>query len=634
MSHPGASVEALAERLLGEHTLRRRSTAHQLLVAVMGLQWVVCVGLAAVLTPYTWVGSARSLHPHLQLAIFLGGLLFAGPLFFTFARPGSPLTRHVIAVCQMLFSALLIHLSGGRIETHFHIFGSLAFLAFYRDWKVVVTATAVVIGDHLLLGMFAPQSVYGVLNPEWWRFLEHAAWVVFEDVVLIAWCVIFTNDARVSARREAELEVTRSEITERVEARTKELHANQQQYRLLLETANAIPWEYEVSAARCSYMGPQADKLFGYASDTWAKPGFLASIVLPADQERFDADFESVFDSSIEHLELEHRFVTADARTVALRSYVKVAHQQSGVTLRVLSFDITERQQLEVELASAQKLESIGRLAAGVAHQINTPIQFISDSLTFIGDSHQEVTKILGLYREARQLWRTGADVDAKVTAIENLEQEVDLDYTLTNVPRSVERVLEGCDRVATIVRSLREFAHPDSKEKSLVDLNRALSSTLLIAASEYKLVADVDQQLGELPLVTCHAGEVNQAFLNIIVNAAHAIAEVVKGTQGRGKISVKSWADQGSAYISIADTGGGIANGLRERIFEPFFTTKALGTGTGQGLAVAHSVVVKQHGGSIEVHSEVGIGTTFVIRLPICDKVAAVSGPVDAVAA
>jgi signal transduction histidine kinase len=202
-------------------------------------------------------------------------------------------------------------------------------------------------------------------------------------------------------------------------------------------------------------------------------------------------------------------------------------------------------------------------------------------------------------------------------------EETADLTYLITSAPAAIERSMEGLRRIADIVRSMKEFAHPDQKEMTPIDLNQAFMSTLTIASNEYKYVADVETALGALPPVTCHAGEMNQVFLNILVNAAHAIADVVKGSERRGRITVASRREGDDVVVSISDTGGGIPEPIRDRIFDPFFTTKEVGKGTGQGLAIARSVVVDKHGGEIAVQTELGQGTTFLIRLPVEGKAA-----------
>jgi signal transduction histidine kinase len=196
--------------------------------------------------------------------------------------------------------------------------------------------------------------------------------------------------------------------------------------------------------------------------------------------------------------------------------------------------------------------------------------------------------------------------------------EEADLPYLLENMPGAADRAIEGLQRVATIVRSLKEFAHPDQKEKTYADLNQAIASTLTIARNEYKYVADVQTEFGDLPLVPCHLGDFNQAVLNIVINAAHAVESVIAAQGGRGRITVRTRRERGEAVIEIEDTGCGIPEAIRDRIFDPFFTTKPVGKGTGQGLAIARSVIVDRHQGMLSVSSKEGAGTTFTIRLPL----------------
>ena len=274
-----------------------------------------------------------------------------------------------------------------------------------------------------------------------------------------------------------------------------------------------------------------------------------------------------------------------------------------------------EHERLQLELSLAQKLESVGRLAAGVAHEINTPVQFVSDSVNFLRDAAKDLATVIALYREVCRA-NFGATSEA-ATSVAAAEEEVDLDYLLENVPRALDRSIDGLGRIATIVRSMKEFAHPDQTEMNAVDLNRAIETTLTIARSEYKYVADVETDFAELPPVTCTIGEINQVVLNLIVNASHAIGDVVKDGN-KGLIKIVTRVEGERVVIAISDTGGGIPEAIRSKIFEPFFTTKEVGRGTGQGLAIARSVVHKKHGGELSFESKIGSGTTFFIRLPI----------------
>jgi two-component system sensor histidine kinase HydH len=201
-----ARVAGRTQELFDEQITANYRRTSRMFAVLMIAQWLFAILIAVVWSPYGWAGKVHTIHIHVYLAVFLGGAISSLPVALALLRPTSTVTRHVIAIAQMLWSALLIHLTGGRIETHFHVFGSLAFLAFYRDWRVLIPATLVVAADHLLRGVYWPESVYGSLNAEWWRFLEHAFWVAFEDIVLVLACLRGVEEARSLAERHAEVE--------------------------------------------------------------------------------------------------------------------------------------------------------------------------------------------------------------------------------------------------------------------------------------------------------------------------------------------------------------------------------------------------------------------------------------------
>jgi signal transduction histidine kinase/HAMP domain-containing protein len=279
-------------------------------------------------------------------------------------------------------------------------------------------------------------------------------------------------------------------------------------------------------------------------------------------------------------------------------------------------------QKLEAELRQAQKLEAVGRLASGIAHEINTPVQFVSDSCRFLQEATRSVERVVATYQKelVPAAVATGLAGPA-LQAVARAESEADLPYLMENMPQAADLAMEGLQRVATIVRALKEFAHPDTKEMAPVDLNHAIESTLTIARNEYKYVAEVVTDLAPLPDITCHASEVNQAVLNIVVNAAHAIGDVVKGTDQKGTITLRTRVEGELVHLTIQDTGGGIPQAIQDKIFDPFFTTKEVGKGTGQGLWIARSIVCEKHGGELAFETEAGRGTTFHIRLPVDGK-------------
>jgi len=284
----------------------------------------------------------------------------------------------------------------------------------------------------------------------------------------------------------------------------------------------------------------------------------------------------------------------------------------------LVSQEITERKRTHAELLASRQMAMLGTLAAGVAHEINTPIQFVGDSVQFLRDSAHELLVLLDKLQRLREAVLAGTPLGEVVEEARAAEEEADLPYLRENIPSAFERCIDGLERVTSIVRSLKDFAHPSTEVKAPADINRAVETTLTIARNEYKYVADVRTELGNLPPVTCYVGEISQAILNIVVNAAHAIGAVVAGTDKKGVITVSTRLERDTVVIAIADSGTGIPENIRSRIFDPFFTTKEVGKGTGQGLAIAFSTVKDRHGGELTFESEVGQGTTFFIRLPV----------------
>ena len=273
------------------------------------------------------------------------------------------------------------------------------------------------------------------------------------------------------------------------------------------------------------------------------------------------------------------------------------------------------------ESLHSQKLEAVGQLAAGIAHEINTPIQFVSDSIYFLADCFEDLQTLLAHYQA---VVKKGSGIEALkslVVQVREYEEEVDLEYLMEAISPAIQRTVDGVQRVAEIVRAMKEFARPDMREMASADLNQAIMSTLVVARAEYRYVAEVETELQEIPQVTCHLGDVNQVFLNLIVNAAHAIADKNKASGDSsklGKIVIRSRVSGEHVVVEIEDTGGGIREEIRSRIFDPFFTTKEVGRGTGQGLAIARTIIIEKHGGEIDVMSTVGEGTTFRVSLPI----------------
>jgi len=288
--------------------------------------------------------------------------------------------------------------------------------------------------------------------------------------------------------------------------------------------------------------------------------------------------------------------------------------------LLIVGRDVTQRKILESQLVQAQKLESIGQLAAGIAHEINTPTQYVGDNTRFLQDANGDLCKLIGKYKDLLTACKAGAVCDDLIREAEATEKEVDIEYLVEEMPKAIQQSLEGTERISKIVRAMKEFSHPGTDEKTQVDINRAIESTITVTRNEWKYVAEMITIFDtSLPLVLCLPDEFNQVILNIIINAAHAIGNVVSNeTNGKGIITVSTQRDGHWVEVHIQDTGTGIPEAIRSKIFDPFFTTKEVGKGTGQGLSIAHDIIVKKHGGTITFETEVGKGTTFIIRIPI----------------
>jgi PAS domain S-box-containing protein len=362
--------------------------------------------------------------------------------------------------------------------------------------------------------------------------------------------------------------------------------------------------------ARFLGYGSPADMLSRLTEPLW-------SLAVSADRHR---EFEELIAKCGQVTSFELEVSKLDGSRIWISSSVRATFDDGKVTgFEGMLEDITERQLLRDQLLQAQKLEAVGQLAAGIAHEINTPIQYIGDNVRFLQDTFKDLTSLLQAYTDLVN------EVPADVLPIGSIERvneasgRADLGYLLEEIPNAIEQTLDGISRVSTLVSAMKEFSHPGTKEKTPLDLNHAIESTITVSRNEWKYVADLETRFdATLPSISCYPGEFNQVILNLIVNAAHAIADLpeVQGGQ-KGKILVETRDCPDGVEIRIGDSGCGIPPHARPRIFDPFFTTKEIGRGTGQGLAIAHSVIVGKHQGTIKFETEEGQGTTFIIRLP-----------------
>ena len=548
-------------------------------------QWVASILLAQFLSPLTWAGKTSTVHPHVWAAFFLGGVIAVFPAICGFQRPGQIVTRHMLAVAQMLMSALLIHVTGGRIETHFHVFGSLAFIAFYRDIRVLLTATFVVAADHFLRGIFWPQSVFGVLTASPWRTVEHAFWVLFEVSFLIMAIKRSLEEMLQVARRQVTLEDLNEAMEEKVRARTEQLRQTEERYRTLFEDAPLGIFQASPTGEILVANGAMLE-VMGFASHEEMRTSNARLHGVAASNPDV-ADLLQRLKSKGHLSAQEVGWQRPDGSTVRVQESLKAVRDCAG---EILSFegtaeDITERRELEARYLQAQKVQAIGQLAGGVAHDFNNILTAI------IGYSDLLIDKG-GLESASRA---------------------------------QVHEIKRASERAASLTQQLLAFSRKQTLLPRVLRLNTVVSEMDQMLRRLVGEHIQIQTKLAsDIAAVKVDPGQVQQVVMNLVVNARDAMPE-------GGKLTVETSnaildeeycrlhpeATPGSyVALAVSDNGVGMTPEVRARLFEPFFTTKGVGSGTGLGLATCHGII-KQSGGTISVYSELGVGSTFRVYFP-----------------
>ncbi len=319
---------------------------------------------------------------------------------------------------------------------------------------------------------------------------------------------------------------------------------------------------------------------------------------------------------------LEYRITHKDGSTRDVLDRGAVAREEGSDSIMIegLVTDITLAKLAERQMERTQLLQSIGRLAAGIVHEINTPVQFIGDNIHFMSDSFEQ---LLGVITECGKLAESsgqGSVTPEQIESVQKAIKDADIDFLVDEIPSAIEQTVDGVKRVSTIVAAMRDFSHIDERRLALSDINKALRSTLTVVHNELKYVAEVETELDkDLPMVMCCIDDLNQVFVNLLVNGAHSIGDVVDKESGeKGAIKVTTAKDGANVVITVSDTGAGISKEVQEKMFEPFFTTKGGDKGTGQGLLFVKAIVVDKHKGNLDWETEIGEGTKFIITLPI----------------
>jgi PAS domain S-box-containing protein len=366
---------------------------------------------------------------------------------------------------------------------------------------------------------------------------------------------------------------------------------------------------------------PRAEKVFEKAE--------TEVMGLPLDQCGLDWDWDKIADgisqsqTTCQPTRVDNiRYVRSDGEERYLSITINHLNRDNDYILgtTIIGADITDRKKLETQLQQSQKMEAIGQLAAGIAHEINTPTQFVGDNTRFFQDAFDDLIQIIREYENLIAKAKSQALTGELIAAAEKRIEEIDLPYLEEEIPIALQHTLKGVDRISKIVQAMKIFSHPGVAVKEPTDINKEIEKTITITRNEWKYVAEMKTDFDStMPLVPCYRAELNQVVLNMIVNAAHAIAEANQDNASqRGTIHILTYHKDNWAKIRISDTGAGIPDDIRHKIFDLFFTTKGPGKGSGQGLSICHSVVVEKHRGTLDLESQVGMGTTFIIGLPM----------------
>ena len=556
-----------ADELFQQHRQEIYRNTDQLFARLMLFQWVAAIMIAMTISPRTWVGQSSYIHIHIWAAIFVGGAISIFPIWMTRAWPGAALTRHIIAVAQMLMSVLLIDLTGGRIETHFHVFGSLVILSFYRDWRVLISATIVVYLDHFLRGIYWPYSVYGVLSASPWRSVEHAGWVIFEDIFLVISCLRSIREMRFVANRTAALE------------------SSEQNFRQIFEEAPigmavvGLDSRYaQVNASLCNMVGYSEEEL------TSRTP----SEITHRDDIDKDKQLTQRLLSETTRTCVEKRYVRKDGEIIWATRTACLMRDESGKPRHYLAMveDITQRKKDAVALEEAKnEAERANRakddFLAALSHELRTP-------LTPVLMSAAALEQEPGIEPELRRqfgMMRRNVELEARL--IDDL-------LDLTRVSRGkLQLLFSGPVDVHSLLAHSEQIVHSDARNKSLV-------LRLELTANEHHVAGD--------------AARINQVFWNLLKNA-------IKFTPAGGQITVRTAnPTPGQLVLTVSDNGIGIDQQTLPFVFRAFEQGDIRGlqpcSGLGLGLSISKAIV-ELHGGTIRVESAgPGLGAVFTVEL------------------
>ena len=606
----------------------------RLFANLMILQWIAGIAAALVISPRTWIGAASQTHWHVWAAVFLGGAITGFPVYLAWKHPGRALTRHTVAVAQMLFSALLIHLTGGRVETHFHVFGSLAFLAIYRDWKVLLSATAVVAIDHCVRGLFWPQSVFGVVTASPWRWVEHAGWVIFEDAFLIISTRQSLRDMFEVASRRAHLETVNARIEEQVEERTAQLTDAHQD---LQRSEERFSTAFEHASIGMALVSPDGHwlkvnralcDLIGYTKEEFHERTFQ-DITHPEDLETDLAQVGQILAGEIPSYEMEKRYFHKDGRVVWVLLSASLVRDAQGKPLHFISQiqNITERKESEAklnamhrELLEASRRAGMAEVATNVLHNVGNVLNSVNISCSVIAEKVRK-SRSGSVRKTADLLDEHAADLPAFMAGdprgrklpefLGNLAGR--LAEEQSELLDELELLTENIDHIKHIVVMQQGYAKVTGVTETVKVIDLIEDSLRMNADSLRRHGVEVIREYDEVPPITIEKHKAMQVLINLIRNAKHACDD--SGSANK-KMTVRVSNGEGRVRVAVIDNGVGIPPENLTRIFAHGFTTKSNGHGFGlHGGALA----AQEMGGTLSVHSDGGgTGATFTLELPV----------------
>jgi PAS domain S-box-containing protein len=604
-----------AEAIYCERLREQRHEANTIFLWLMPAQWIFALVLALVISPRAWTGLSSSIHPHFWAALGGGALLASAPIAFMRLRPNSAITPHIVAVAQMLFSALFIHLTGGRIETHFHVFGGLAILASYLDRKVLMTATTVVVADHLLRGLFMPQSVYGVSAAGWWRSLEHGGWVIFEVFFLVHFTQrtitrTFKSSAQAAVAQQA-------------------VKDSEHRLRLVIESSYDA---FVAMDAKGTIVGwnEQAERTFGWSRSEVLGQSLADRIIPPRFRQahmRGLQHFLETGEGPVLGRRAELSAIHRDGREIPIEITISTVRWGDTHLFNAFLRDITERREIANEreeinrqLVAASRQAGKAEVAVGVLHNVGNVLNSVNVAAGIISDTVRS----------------SNVNALAEVVALLRSQNGGLADF-LTNDPRGrlvpelLERLTEGLraehatlttetGSLVSHVGHIRETVALQQSNATVSGVAEILTAHALLedamrleGSAMVRHGIEVVHELGVVPPVVVDRHKTLQILVNLIRNAKQAMIDNTRGKRLTLGISQKNG---GSVRISVRDNGMGIAPENLKRIFVHGFTTK--GDGHGFGLHIS-ALAAREMGGALTVQSTgLGMGAVFTLELPL----------------